>query len=86
MTEEYKVPDGMVGFSKLSGHSVAVQYCEGFYQMLFLQILSLLFFFLQVIGRGGEQISRIQQESGCKIQIAPGNYSCFLFLFCWLLW
>lgn len=32
------------------------------------------FFFLQVIGRGGEQISRIQQESGCKIQIAPGNY------------
>lgn len=35
MTEEYKVPDGMVGFSKLSGHSVAVQYCEGFYQMLF---------------------------------------------------
>lgn len=45
MTEEYKVPDGMVGFSKLSGHSVAVQYCEGFYQMLFLQILSLLFFF-----------------------------------------
>uniref|UniRef100_A0A8C5U962 Far upstream element-binding protein 1 n=1 Tax=Malurus cyaneus samueli TaxID=2593467 RepID=A0A8C5U962_9PASS len=41
MTEEYKVPDGMVGF---------------------------------IIGRGGEQISRIQQESGCKIQIAPGNY------------
>ncbi|KAK2505451.1 hypothetical protein MC885_003063 [Smutsia gigantea] len=40
MTEEYKVPDGMVGF---------------------------------IIGRGGEQISRIQQESGCKIQIAPGN-------------
>lgn len=26
-----------------------------------------------VIGRGGEQISRIQQESGCKIQIAPGE-------------
>uniref|UniRef100_A0A4W3IWD9 Far upstream element (FUSE) binding protein 3 n=1 Tax=Callorhinchus milii TaxID=7868 RepID=A0A4W3IWD9_CALMI len=24
-----------------------------------------------VIGRGGEQISRIQMESGCKIQIAP---------------
>lgn len=26
-----------------------------------------------VIGRGGEQISRIQQDSGCKIQIAPGE-------------
>lgn len=27
-----------------------------------------------VIGRGGEQISRLQQESGCKIQIAPGRF------------
>lgn len=36
----------------------------------------LLFFpFLKVIGRGGEQISRLQQESGCKIQIAPGKFS-----------
>lgn len=26
-----------------------------------------------VIGRGGEQISKIQQDSGCKVQIAPGN-------------
>ncbi|KAM9327086.1 far upstream element-binding protein 1 [Gastrophryne carolinensis] len=40
LTEEYKVPDGMVGF---------------------------------IIGRGGEQISRIQQETGCKIQIAPDS-------------
>nr|XP_057917415.1 far upstream element-binding protein 1 isoform X3 [Doryrhamphus excisus] len=39
-SEEYKVPDGMVGF---------------------------------IIGRGGEQISRLQQESGCKIQIAPDS-------------
>lgn len=45
MTEEYKVPDGMVGFSKLSGHSVAVQYCEGFYQMLFFTNTFLCFFF-----------------------------------------
>ncbi|KAG3288188.1 far upstream element-binding protein 3 isoform X3 [Ictidomys tridecemlineatus] len=37
ITEEFKVPDKMVGF---------------------------------IIGRGGEQISRIQAESGCKIQIA----------------
>lgn len=28
-----------------------------------------------VIGRGGEQISRLQQESGCKIQIAPGRFT-----------
>lgn len=28
---------------------------------------------IAVIGRGGEQISRIQAESGCKIQIAPGK-------------
>ncbi|RXM35024.1 Far upstream element-binding protein 1 [Acipenser ruthenus] len=40
VTEEFKVPDGMVGF---------------------------------IIGRGGEQISRMQQESGCKIQIAPDS-------------
>uniref|UniRef100_A0A8C9WZN5 Far upstream element (FUSE) binding protein 1 n=1 Tax=Sander lucioperca TaxID=283035 RepID=A0A8C9WZN5_SANLU len=26
-----------------------------------------------IIGRGGEQISRLQQESGCKIQIAPDS-------------
>uniref|UniRef100_A0A8C1AKT2 K Homology domain-containing protein n=1 Tax=Cyprinus carpio carpio TaxID=630221 RepID=A0A8C1AKT2_CYPCA len=26
-----------------------------------------------IIGRGGEQISRIQQDSGCKIQIAPDS-------------
>uniref|UniRef100_A0A8B9HMF2 Far upstream element (FUSE) binding protein 3 n=1 Tax=Astyanax mexicanus TaxID=7994 RepID=A0A8B9HMF2_ASTMX len=40
MTEEYKVPDKMVGF---------------------------------IIGRGGEQITRIQLESGCKIQIAADS-------------
>ncbi|XP_056598515.1 far upstream element-binding protein 1 isoform X6 [Triplophysa dalaica] len=40
LSEDYKVPDGMVGF---------------------------------IIGRGGEQISRIQQDSGCKIQIAPDS-------------
>ncbi|XP_028664377.2 far upstream element-binding protein 3 isoform X1 [Erpetoichthys calabaricus] len=40
MTEDFKVPDKMVGF---------------------------------IIGRGGEQITRIQLESGCKIQIAPDS-------------
>ncbi|KAM3874265.1 far upstream element-binding protein 3 [Diretmus argenteus] len=39
-TEDYKVPDKMVGF---------------------------------IIGKGGEQISRIQSESGCKIQIAADS-------------
>lgn len=31
-----------------------------------------------VIGRGGEQITRIQLESGCKIQIAAGESLTFL--------
>uniref|UniRef100_A0A8C4LJJ5 Far upstream element binding protein 3 n=1 Tax=Equus asinus asinus TaxID=83772 RepID=A0A8C4LJJ5_EQUAS len=44
ITEEFKVPDKMVGF---------------------------------IIGRGGEQISRIQAESGCKIQIASGKERSF---------
>ncbi|XP_018593872.1 far upstream element-binding protein 2-like [Scleropages formosus] len=39
-TEEYSVPDGMVGL---------------------------------IIGRGGEQINKIQQDSGCKVQIAPDS-------------
>ncbi|XP_015251852.1 PREDICTED: far upstream element-binding protein 2 isoform X3 [Cyprinodon variegatus] len=40
MTEEYKVPDSMVGL---------------------------------IIGRGGEQINKIQHDSGCKVQIAHGE-------------
>uniref|UniRef100_UPI003D9CBCBC KH domain-containing protein n=1 Tax=Escherichia coli TaxID=562 RepID=UPI003D9CBCBC len=40
MTEEYRVPDGMVGL---------------------------------IIGRGGEQINKIQQDSGCKVQISPAS-------------
>uniref|UniRef100_A0A8C6PLV5 K Homology domain-containing protein n=1 Tax=Nothobranchius furzeri TaxID=105023 RepID=A0A8C6PLV5_NOTFU len=44
VTEEYKVPDRMVGF---------------------------------IIGRGGEQITRIQNESGCKIQIAADSGGLF---------
>uniref|UniRef100_A0A665UK94 KH-type splicing regulatory protein n=1 Tax=Echeneis naucrates TaxID=173247 RepID=A0A665UK94_ECHNA len=39
-TEEYSVPDSMVGL---------------------------------IIGRGGEQINKIQQESSCKVQIAPDS-------------
>ncbi|XP_069623393.1 far upstream element-binding protein 2 isoform X2 [Ranitomeya imitator] len=40
LTEEYRVPDGMVGL---------------------------------IIGRGGEQINKIQQESACKVQISPDS-------------
>ncbi|KAI1886632.1 hypothetical protein AGOR_G00197810 [Albula goreensis] len=40
ITEDYRVPDGMVGL---------------------------------IIGRGGEQINKIQQDSGCKVQIAPDS-------------
>ncbi|XP_029996059.1 far upstream element-binding protein 2-like isoform X3 [Sphaeramia orbicularis] len=40
ITEEYTVPDSMVGL---------------------------------IIGRGGEQINKIQQDSGCKVQIAPDS-------------
>lgn len=29
--------------------------------------------FISVIGRGGEQITRLQAESGCKIQMAPDS-------------
>lgn len=37
------------------------------------QFVLMLVELISVIGRGGEQISRIQIESGCKIQIAPGK-------------
>uniref|UniRef100_A0A671V934 Far upstream element (FUSE) binding protein 1 n=1 Tax=Sparus aurata TaxID=8175 RepID=A0A671V934_SPAAU len=38
-----------------------------------LEVTHFFFLFFVVIGRGGEQISRLQQESGCKIQIAPDS-------------
>lgn len=28
-----------------------------------------------IIGRGGEQVSRIQAETGCKVQVAPDSGS-----------
>lgn len=33
-----------------------------------------------VIGRGGEQINKIQQESGCKVQIAPGTVFFYIII------
>ena len=36
-------------------------------------VFFLVFIISTVIGRGGEQISRLQNESGCKIQMAPDS-------------
>ena len=35
--------------------------------------ITLTFSFLSVIGRGGEQINKLQSETGAKIQVAPGK-------------
>lgn len=35
--------------------------------------ITLAFLFLPVIGRGGEQINKLQSETGAKIQVAPGK-------------
>ena len=32
-----------------------------------------LVFFVEVIGRGGEQLHRLQADTQCKVQIAPGK-------------
>lgn len=47
-----------------------------FLNILCVGYIIVFYFSFLVIGRGGEQISRIQQESGCKIQIAPGRSYC----------
>lgn len=57
-------------FSTYCCHAVSRQYCEC---KLFTTYS--LFSLSPVIGRGGEQINKIQQDSGCKVQIAPGNTS-----------
>ena len=33
-------------------------------------------FAYSVIGRGGEQINKLQSETGAKIQVAPGTDVC----------
>ena len=37
--------------------------------------------FFSVIGRGGEQINKLQSETGAKIQVAPGKLWCIFYLF-----
>ena len=36
---------------------------------------------LTVIGKGGEQITRLQMKTGCKVQIAPGGLMQMFFTF-----
>lgn len=90
ISEEYKVPDGMVGFSKLSDSFFPNSYprleaLEDFHLNLINNPV-LINHSSAVIGRGGEQISRIQQDSGCKIQIAPGESKCRALTLCIWVW
>lgn len=39
-------------------------------------------FFFTVIGRGGEQINKLQSETGAKIQVAPGTEMNFTVVAC----
>lgn len=43
---------------------------------LWVSHLRILNFSSLVIGRGGEQINKLQSETGAKIQVAPGNDVC----------
>uniref|UniRef100_A0A672HRY8 K Homology domain-containing protein n=1 Tax=Salarias fasciatus TaxID=181472 RepID=A0A672HRY8_SALFA len=49
------------------------QWLKSISMQVFIVNACLPFLLFVVIGRGGEQISRLQQESGCKIQIAPDS-------------
>lgn len=73
MTEECRVPDAMVG---LSEYRPRLNYRHDVF-VAALCVFRLTFRCLcgvpEVIGRGGEQINKIQQDSGCKVQIAHGK-------------
>ncbi|XP_016139721.1 far upstream element-binding protein 2-like isoform X1 [Sinocyclocheilus grahami] len=96
ITEEYRVPDGMVGLileenqsssllntsadgtpaeSSSSCGSMRERESDGDVRSKSAERQGLFHAQLEqtttVIGRGGEQINKIQQESGCKVQIAP---------------
>lgn len=100
VTEEYRVPDGMVGLSEWGlcgsprsvlcpvppppmggGGVISPGPTPSIHALLFPR-------FSLVIGRGGEQINKIQQDSGCKVQISPGRCCQHPWLSCgeWLLW
>ena len=86
VTEEYRVPDGMVGLSEwggvleggggvtwsgMWGGGVGGGKRGGGH--ISIPPPSMLCAVPAVIGRGGEQINKIQQDSGCKVQISPGK-------------
>lgn len=61
ITENWSVPDSMVGLSE-------------FRIVLSLTFSSDLVFFLYlVIGRGGEQITSLQAETQCRVQLCQGE-------------
>ncbi|KAG8249207.1 Far upstream element-binding protein 3 [Homalodisca vitripennis] len=67
-SEDIRVPDKMVGLKwEVSSEPVPPVKADGVAHP-FEASKS-----LRVIGRGGEQISRLQSESGCKIQMAPDS-------------
>lgn len=70
------MPDSMVGLSEcsltVSAHFQAAL-CKTLTDTLLTMCTDTLLSVETVIGRGGEQINKIQQESGCKVQIAPGT-------------
>lgn len=51
----------------------SILWAGGLSASLLPSISALLLFLHPVIGRGGEQINKIQQDSGCKVQISPGR-------------
>lgn len=60
-SEEIKVPDKLVGLGRLFLLKIKNR-----------KLLSILIiFFLKVIGKGGDQLHRLQSETQCKIMIAP---------------
>ena len=82
MTEDYAVPDAMVGLSEYM--SIYLLNHTNIPCVWYVLSLKFTYFFnvvAEVIGRGGEQINKIQHDSGCKVQIAHGEpkFSYFLY-------
>lgn len=81
INEYMRVPDKMVGLSKYITdirfyfilYNLALMMHFYSYQYAMLILLFMYFALVLVIGRNGEQINRLQAESGCKIQMAPDS-------------
>ena len=72
ITIEIEIPNRMVGLGEF--HTVAQSHPEATSQAHSLCHTS-------VIGRGGEMITRLQADSGARIQVAPGAANVCLFRF-----